>query len=488
MVNDMNGATFDVWATGSLLPGQDPVAAYGALAELFRRPQAEVETLFSSGPRRLRSGVDRATAERYVEALRRCGAQAHYQSEHLTLDDDVLPEPVRPAAAPVPAMHPSGSASAEAGASRQAERANSKLYAAFVGPANTAYYVDGFMAADRRGPGALRFNFAAAFFGWGWMAYRRMGLAAFLWFLLTAGVGLVLNLVSAGTRGSGQGALLLTALGSVLYLVVQGFVGPRLYWRRAQALAEDAHRRTGSPEAQLALLKAQGGTSAVVAWLLVGLLIGGMALTLLSVVLGQKRPALSGVGASTRSADVRADAGSEPAASPPRATYQQVDPQRVEPVSSLEWFRAAFRSLDSKNRTDLCVQDVLGLEYSPCQTSQAHWSGAPPYYELADGSLVMRESEEVYRTRFARLYPAAAADPRVREYIQQWEYRFRVDYPGWEPATKYYLAVAQVLDYLAMGKGLCKPTVRVGTGSASEREPWARFALRDEVLACERAK
>lgn len=94
---------YDIVLTGKLEPGCSPAEARFQLADLFKVEPERIAAILTAAPQVVRKGIDEATALRYVEAIRRCGAQALAEAR----------EPAQPApAAHAPAAEPAAPAHA----------------------------------------------------------------------------------------------------------------------------------------------------------------------------------------------------------------------------------------------------------------------------------------------------------------------------------------------------------------------------------------
>lgn len=78
--------TFRVVLEGHCLDGFEPVAVQAALAKLTKQSEESVARLLSGTETAVRTGVDAATAERYVAALRAVGAACRADLEQLAFD------------------------------------------------------------------------------------------------------------------------------------------------------------------------------------------------------------------------------------------------------------------------------------------------------------------------------------------------------------------------------------------------------------------
>ena len=65
---------YDVYFTGRVLEGHDPEQVRRQLGSLFNADQRTLDLLFSGKPRLIKRGCDRASAEKYKNAMERVGA------------------------------------------------------------------------------------------------------------------------------------------------------------------------------------------------------------------------------------------------------------------------------------------------------------------------------------------------------------------------------------------------------------------------------
>jgi hypothetical protein len=94
-------STHSIVIEGTTLPGVDLATAVRDLAKLTRTTEEAATQLLGGKPRTVKSGLDAATAERYVTALRNIGVASRSAPETLELDlESTVAQPA--AAAPVP--------------------------------------------------------------------------------------------------------------------------------------------------------------------------------------------------------------------------------------------------------------------------------------------------------------------------------------------------------------------------------------------------
>ncbi|MEJ7139129.1 DUF2628 domain-containing protein [Amphibiibacter pelophylacis] len=142
------------------------------------------------------------------------------------------------------------------------------LYRAVIGPRAVLHYLPRFLDFDARGKSGLGWHWPAFFITFYWLAYRRMGLNAFIYFVLPYVVMLALPLsvmllgfFSETLAGAG---LIVGWVGFTLALfVVPPLYGDALYYRHCRAKIAKAQRLFSDPQQQLDWLRRKGGTSAV---------------------------------------------------------------------------------------------------------------------------------------------------------------------------------------------------------------------------------
>lgn len=141
---------------------------------------------------------------------------------------------------------------------------NAALYAAYVGPHSTAWYVERFQRADAAGGLQAGWNWPAALLNFYWMLYRKQYLAAVVYFLAPYVVlGLALGAFALGGVVAGA-SLAIVYLGfSLVSLVVPGLYGTALIHYAARRSVAEARRRHSDYPGQLAFVAARGGTSKV---------------------------------------------------------------------------------------------------------------------------------------------------------------------------------------------------------------------------------
>ena len=73
-MSDSATALFDIVFRGDILPGQNVVQVKQRLAQLFKTDEAKINALFSGAATPLKRNLDKATADKYAEVLRKVGA------------------------------------------------------------------------------------------------------------------------------------------------------------------------------------------------------------------------------------------------------------------------------------------------------------------------------------------------------------------------------------------------------------------------------
>lgn len=89
----MTQPLFDVFLTGAIQPGQNPHTVADRLAQLTRSPVSKATQMLAGKPVRMKAGVDRTTAEKYVAALVKAGAVAECRPQASAVPAPVVPEP-----------------------------------------------------------------------------------------------------------------------------------------------------------------------------------------------------------------------------------------------------------------------------------------------------------------------------------------------------------------------------------------------------------
>lgn len=75
--SDMSSeALYDIILTGKLEPGFSVAEVRFQLADLFKVEPEKIASVLANAPQVIRRGIQQQVAERYVDAIRRCGAQA----------------------------------------------------------------------------------------------------------------------------------------------------------------------------------------------------------------------------------------------------------------------------------------------------------------------------------------------------------------------------------------------------------------------------
>lgn len=148
------------------------------------------------------------------------------------------------------------------------------FYRAAIGPNNTAYYLQRFAEADRRGGKAgIGWHWPAFFITFYWLLYRKMWLNAFLYWIspYVLMVPLVAAMMLAGNEDAGVAVF---AVGYLLYIaafmLLPPLFGNALYYRHCKAKIAEAKQAGGSAERQLGELAGKGGTSNVAIFILLG--------------------------------------------------------------------------------------------------------------------------------------------------------------------------------------------------------------------------
>lgn len=103
----MSEQRYEVVFRGDVVPGQSIVDVKGRLAELFNAEASRIDNMFSGRPVVIKRNVDKDTAQRYQDSLRKAGAVVEIRRfvadtlESLTRDD---PEPSPSQELPAPSV------------------------------------------------------------------------------------------------------------------------------------------------------------------------------------------------------------------------------------------------------------------------------------------------------------------------------------------------------------------------------------------------
>jgi len=139
------------------------------------------------------------------------------------------------------------------------------LYRAFIGPNNQHYYLEQFQKFDRAGKASATWHWPAFFVTWFWLLYRKMWLAALLYFSLPFLVGIVSGTIRDISPGLGGALASLLGCGYLIAIFVwYPMNASALYYTHCQKMIQEAKATSSSPNVQLGMLAARGGTSSVV--------------------------------------------------------------------------------------------------------------------------------------------------------------------------------------------------------------------------------
>lgn len=134
---------------------------------------------------------------------------------------------------------------------------------AVIGPKNQSYYLRHFQRFSRDNKLSASWHWPAFFLSFYWFLYRKMWLAALVYFLLPYALFIPVGLIAAIAGGSAGEAV--TGLGYILYLlgvfVVLPLYANALYYRHCNKKIAEAKIVSKDPQRQLGELSAKGGTS-----------------------------------------------------------------------------------------------------------------------------------------------------------------------------------------------------------------------------------
>ncbi|MGC3963859.1 MAG: DUF2628 domain-containing protein [Rhodocyclaceae bacterium] len=131
---------------------------------------------------------------------------------------------------------------------------------AVIGPKNQIYYLRHFERFER-GDLGLSWHWPAMFVAFYWMLYRKLYVAAILYFLSPYIAGLLCGLVGAMAVGNSGWAVLGYYGAGLLMWIIPPLFANRLYYSHCTKLIRAAELRSRDPKFQLGELQARGGTS-----------------------------------------------------------------------------------------------------------------------------------------------------------------------------------------------------------------------------------
>ena len=157
-----------------------------------------------------------------------------------------------------------------------AEERTLENFRAILGPNNQEYYLQRFEEYEANGKTTIGWHWPAFFITFYWLLYRKMWLAALLYFILPYLCTSVLGVVGSLLGASGT---LLVSVGYLLYILAILLLPPMfangLYYRHCQSKIRQAEQLHDDRERQLGYLSAKGGTSNIM--LFVVLIVGFIA-------------------------------------------------------------------------------------------------------------------------------------------------------------------------------------------------------------------
>ena len=149
-------------------------------------------------------------------------------------------------------------------------------FRAILGPKNQEYYLQRFEEYEANGKTTIGWHWPAFFITFYWLLYRKMWLAALLYFILPYVCTSLLGLVSSLLGASGAPMM---GIGYLLYILAILLLPPMfantLYYRHCQGKIRKAEALHSERQRQLGYLSAKGGTSSII--LFVVLIVGFIA-------------------------------------------------------------------------------------------------------------------------------------------------------------------------------------------------------------------
>ena len=138
-------------------------------------------------------------------------------------------------------------------------------FEAMIGPKNQHYYLPRFEDFEANGKTSLGWHWPAFFVTFYWLLYRKMWLAALLYFILPYVVTTALGLVGAVVGGQGQ-MLVLGGYGMycLAIILLPPMLANGLYYRHCQSKIRKAEAQYPERQRLLGYLQAKGGTSSII--------------------------------------------------------------------------------------------------------------------------------------------------------------------------------------------------------------------------------
>ncbi len=137
-------------------------------------------------------------------------------------------------------------------------------FRAILGPKNQEYYLQRFEEYEANGKTTIGWHWPAFFITFYWLLYRKMWLAALLYFILPYVCTSLLGLVSSLLGASGAPMM---GIGYLVYILAILLLPPlfanSLYYRHCQSKIRKAEQLHDDRARQLGYLSAKGGTSNV---------------------------------------------------------------------------------------------------------------------------------------------------------------------------------------------------------------------------------
>ena len=149
-------------------------------------------------------------------------------------------------------------------------------FRAILGPKNQEYYLQRFKEYEANGKTTLGWHWPAFFITFYWLLYRKMWLAALLYFILPYVCTSVLGLITS-LLGESRGLMMLGCYlaYTLAILLLPPLFANALYYRHCQSKIRKAEALHSERQRQLGYLSAKGGTSSII--LFVVLIVGFIA-------------------------------------------------------------------------------------------------------------------------------------------------------------------------------------------------------------------
>ncbi len=139
-----------------------------------------------------------------------------------------------------------------------------EIYKAVIGPKNQDKYLHYFLGADRLGRAPVSWHWPALFVTLSWLLYRKMWLAALVYFLLPYLVLIPLSIAAAAMGSASNFAAYAYVIFIAALFIVPSMYAKAAYYKHCKRKIAQVQKGTSDPQRQLGELTGRGGTSNIV--------------------------------------------------------------------------------------------------------------------------------------------------------------------------------------------------------------------------------